>query len=98
MTVFVFFSTAAWAWIIPSNFGTYFYGFLFYIFGRIYIIIFLGQIIRAASTCKFFFALTHPAHIGSSLPFFVYAGGLVLLYRNAAVAKETYDVFIYFII
>src|SRR5664279_2040762 len=99
MALFIFLSTAAWARIISANFRTNLNWFLFYIFGRIYVIIFLWKIFWAATSAgKFFFALAHFTHVGFSFSFFLYSSTLVLFNRYAAMSNENYNVFIYFII
>src|ERR1019366_489076 len=100
MALFIFFAATAGAGIISANFGGHFNGLFFYIFRRVYIIIFLRKIFRTsgAGACKFFLALAHLAHIGFSPSFFLDSSCLVLFYRYGAMRKKTHNILVNLVI
>src|SRR6516225_6378325 len=99
MAILILLAAAAWAWIIPADFRTYFNRFLFDGTGGLIVVATFIHDLTITSTRSYqfvlpYFHLTHVCLLFPSLP----DGALCLFRRNTAVTKETYNILVHFTI
>src|SRR6478736_4197469 len=102
MAILILLTTSARAGIISS--GGFFYSdrFLFNMWRRIVVVVFLAHIFWSAGTAgsarKFFFALAHFAQVSLFFTAFFYPACIGLFHWYGAMTKEAYNIFIHLVV